>query len=107
MLVGGTVRIIDTLDNLSRPAEPTVHVSVYGDSARLVECLRDRGYVIEEQTDSSLRIAGIDSSQISTLWKMAAETQTSIRRMEPAKNSLDKIFFEAASSEQGREDASS
>jgi len=97
MLVGGRVRIIDTLENLSRPAEPTVHVAVYGDAAPLASRLRTEGYTVTEETDGSLRIAGMDTEQISRCWQLAAETGTSVRRLAPAKNSLDKIFFEAAS----------
>ena len=98
MLVGGKVRIIDTLENLSRPAEPTLHVAVYGQSDRLSQSLRDQGYATDVEPDGSLRVTGFDSSQIPQLWKLAAETGTSVRRLVPAKNSLDKIFFEAASS---------
>lgn len=105
MLVSGTVRIIDSLENLSRPTEPTVHVSVFGDDARLQHRLREQGYAVDQDADGSLRIAGIDTSQIPLLWAMAAETETSILRLEPAKNSLDKIFFEAASSTEEPQDA--
>ncbi|MEM8669880.1 MAG: ABC transporter ATP-binding protein [Planctomycetota bacterium] len=97
MLVGGRVRIIDTLQNLSRPTEPTVHVSVYGDASSLASRLRVDGYSVEEEEDGSLRVAGMDTDRIPQLWQAAAETETSVRRMAPAENSLDKIFFEAAS----------
>lgn len=107
MLVGGRVRIIDTLENLSRPTAPTVHVSVHGDDAPLRRRLSEQGYAVTEETDGSLRIAGVDSSQIPTLWRIAAETGTSIKRLEPAKNSLEKIFFEAASTTTEAVDAGS
>lgn len=97
MLVGGHVRIIDTLENLSRPAEPTVHIAVYGDASPLAGRLRAERYSVTEETDGTLRIAGVDTAQIPSLWQLAAETGTAVRRLAPAKNSLDKIFFEAAS----------
>jgi ABC-2 type transport system ATP-binding protein len=53
MLVGGTVRIIDTLENLSRPAEPTLHVSVYGDASRLVQRLAEQDYAVAVESDGS------------------------------------------------------
>jgi ABC-2 type transport system ATP-binding protein len=105
MLVDGTVRIIDTLENLSRPAEPTLHVSVYGDASRLVQRLAEQDYAVTVESDGSLRIAGIDSTQIPVIWALAAETATSVRRLMPAENSLDKIFFDAASSVEDRHDA--
>ncbi|MGB0598870.1 MAG: ABC transporter ATP-binding protein [Rubripirellula sp.] len=97
MLVGGQVRIIDTLENLSRPAEPTVHIAIYGDSAPLAERLREDGFSVTEDSDGSLRIAGIDTDQIPGLWQKAAETGACVRRLTPAMNSLDEIFFHAAS----------
>jgi ABC-2 type transport system ATP-binding protein len=97
MLVRGKVQIIDTLENLSRPTEPTVHVVAYGSSDGLVARLRDAGHAVMEQPDGSLRVTGIDSRQLSKLWEFAAATNTAIGSVTPAVNSLDKIFFEAAS----------
>jgi ABC-2 type transport system ATP-binding protein len=104
MLVGGRVRIIDTLENLSRPAEPTVHVAIYGDGSAFADRLVQQGYGVETDADGSLRIAGVDAEQVPKLWQIAAQTGTSVRRLAPATNSLDKIFFEAASA--GRDDHS-
>lgn len=96
MLVGGTVRIVDTLENLSRPAEPTLHVAVHGESDRFQRRLVENRHAVVVEDDGSLRIEGVDEAAISQVWRWAAETGTSIRRLQPAQNSLDKIFFEAA-----------
>ena len=97
MLVRGKVQIIDTLENLSRPTEPTIHVVTYGSSESLVTRLKEAGHNVITQADGSLRVSGIDSTQISKLWELAAATETAIGSVTPAVNSLDKIFFEAAS----------
>ncbi len=96
MLVRGKVQIIDTLENLSRPTEPTVHVVTYGSSDALMASLRAAGHTVLEQPDGSMRVTGIDATQVSELWQMAAATNTAIGSVTPAVNSLDKIFFEAA-----------
>ena len=96
MLVRGTVRLTDTLDRLSRPIEPTIHVAVYGDSSRMVDRLRREGHDVTVDEDGSLRVEGVSDDQTSLIWKWAAETETAVRRLEPAVNSLDRIFFEAA-----------
>lgn len=106
MLVRGTVRMVDTLQNLSRPVEPTLHVAVYGDASRLLQRLGERRYAVQVESDGSLRIAGIESEQIPELWRLAAETETAVRRLTPAENSLDKIFFDAVSSAEENRDAS-
>lgn len=101
MLVRGQVRIVDTLENLSRPAEPTLHVSVLGDHQRLVERAREHQHTVVVEADGLLRIEGIDTANTADVWRWAAETGTSIRRLQPAQNSLDRIFFEAAAAEKG------
>lgn len=106
MLVRGTVRIVDTLENLSRPTEPTLHLAVYGESSRLVQRLEEHQFAVETEADGALRIAGMDSDQIPLLWKLAAETETSVRRLTTAENSLDKIFFDAAITAEERTHAS-
>jgi ABC-2 type transport system ATP-binding protein len=97
MLVRGTVRIVDTLENLSRPAEPTLHVAVHGESDAFRRRLVENRFSVAIDSDGTLRIGGVEDSAIARVWSVAAETGTSIRRLQPAQNSLDKIFFEAAS----------
>ncbi|MEO1527705.1 MAG: ABC transporter ATP-binding protein [Planctomycetota bacterium] len=100
MLVGGRVRLTDSLENLSRPASPTMHVSVHGSQERLVERLRREGLVVTPTRDGGLRVEGISSSEVDRLWSWAAETETAIRNLEPAVNSLEQVFFEAAGAEE-------
>ncbi|PAY19928.1 ABC transporter-like protein [Rhodopirellula sp. SM50] len=98
ILVGGTVRVIDTLENLSRPIEPTMHVSVIGDHAALARRVSSEGHRVDwHPKTATLRIGGIDPDQTQRLWTWAAETDTAIRRLEPAVNSLEQIFIDVAS----------
>jgi ABC-2 type transport system ATP-binding protein len=96
ILVAGTVRVVDTLANLSRPSEPTTHASVLGDSQPFVARLTALGYNVQSVGDGVLRIAGMSDGQLQDLWQCASETNTAIRAVEPAVNSLDKIFMEVA-----------
>lgn len=109
MLVGGRIRLAETLQNLSRPSEPTVHVMVHGDSEPLMQHVRSQGHEVSMLDDGSLRIEGIEDGQHELVWRYAAETGTAIHRLEPAENSLDKIFFDVASRPESMEarDASS
>ncbi len=70
MLVRGTVRLSDSLDNLSRPSEPTIHVSVYGDTSTLGRPgspARTRGH---GRRDGSLRVGGVSDEQTSLIWQL-------------------------------------
>ncbi|MEM9587314.1 MAG: ABC transporter ATP-binding protein [Planctomycetota bacterium] len=98
ILVDGTVRVTDTLANLSRPVEPTIHVSVVGDASALARRASMDWHVVHQDEElNQLRIEGIKPDQVALIWTMAAETETAIRRLAPAVNSLDQIFMDVAS----------
>jgi ABC-2 type transport system ATP-binding protein len=95
ILVKGTVRLVDTLENLSRPAEPTLQLSVAGNSDPLVRRVQSEGFAVTNRGAGLLLISGIDSDQVWRVWDWASETEVAIRRLEPARHSLEEIFVEA------------
>ena len=98
ILVRGTVRVVDTLANLSRPIEPTMHVSVVGDHTSFAHRATAAGHSVDwHEKTAMLRVGGIEPEQTDLLWAWAAETDTAIRRLEPAVNSLEQIFIDVAS----------
>jgi len=102
ILVDGTVRVVDTLENLSRPIEPTTHVTTLGDPAALIELLQNAGYGVHlESEPGALRVEGIKPEDMDQLWRMASQAGTAIRRLQPAVNSLDQIFMDVASGKNG------
>ncbi len=96
ILVGGSVRVVDTLENLSRPISPTLFVQTIGNHQSFVRRIEMAGHTVHAAPDGSLRIEGIESHNTSLVWQWAQETDTSIRKLEPALNSLDKIFMDVA-----------
>lgn len=106
ILVRGEVRLVDTLENLSRPVEPTMHVATAGDPAALIQRIREAGdgTSVDQpggEFSEDLRVEGLEPSDTHLLWRWANETDTAIRRIEPAVNSLDQIFFQATSASSG------
>ena len=97
IMVNGEVKVTDTLERLSRPAHPTVHVSVVGDATKLVSRLQESGFNVVTDADGSLRISPVAEDRVDVIWKLAVASETKIRRLVPAMNSLDKIFIETAS----------
>ena len=85
------------MENLSKPAEPTLNVMTYGEKAAFLNGLEKAGYTVTTKTDGTLKIIGTDIEQVSNVWDIAAATGTSIRRLAPAQNSLEEIFFQAVS----------
>jgi len=98
ILVGGTVRVADSLENLSRPVTPTVQVSVLGDPEPFLQQLRGAGFAADADDAGLVMVAGVEATSCQQLWAIAAESMTSIRSMTPAQNSLEQIFFDATAS---------
>ena len=97
ILARGKVRVYDTMENLSKPAEPTLNVMIYGQKDAFLLGLNKAGYNVIAQADGTLKIIGIGVEQAGGVWAIAASTETSIRRLAPAQNSLEEIFFQAVS----------
>lgn len=98
IMVDGTVKVMDTLENLSEPIHPTQHVMTLGDPHRLISRIKEGGFDVNLEIDGMLRISPMKSEQVNLIWRWAAETNTMIRRVVPAMNSLDQIFVDAATS---------
>ncbi len=97
ILARGKVRVYDSMENLSKPAQPTLNVMIYGQKDAFLSALSNAGYAVATKADGTLQITGIGVNQISDVWDIAATTETSIRRLAPAQNSLEEIFFQAVS----------
>ncbi len=97
ILVGGTLRVVDSLENLSRPIEPTIRVVIVGDASAFVESATSAGYSVRPDEDfGAWCVERIAPEEVDRLWQIAAETNTAIRSLQPAVNSLDKIFMDVA-----------
>lgn len=96
IMVDGQVRVMDTLERLSQPIEPTIHVTLQGESSIFVERLHNEQLTVNSDGEGGLRISPVEVSDVRRIWEIAAETQTMIRRLVPAMNSLDQLFIETA-----------
>ncbi|MEM9368838.1 MAG: ABC transporter ATP-binding protein [Planctomycetota bacterium] len=104
ILVGGTLRVSDRLDHLSKPIEPTLHIGVVGDHARFQAAIEAANHACTwDEGSRSLTVKGMVPEQVGDIWKWASQTETAIRSVKPAVNSLEQIFYEVAT---GRVDAS-
>lgn len=100
ILVRGRVRIADSLENLSRPAQPGLHLSVIEGADRFAEHLRSRGLDAEISRGHWLRVRGIEAHEAARLWRLGVEAGVAIERLEPARNSLEQTFLDAVRADQ-------
>ncbi len=106
IMAAGQVRLVDSLENLSRPAQRGMHVLVeskrevtvdepFPDSKVLSDELHQHGFQCEMRRDGALWISGIDENDCRLIWQAARSCAVQIKQLSSAKNSLEEIFFQA------------
>ena len=95
ILAGGEVRLSESLDVLMRPVSPGVTIRSGGDTSRLVELLRGRGYSIRESDAATFFVEAVDVRDTSQIWELAATANVGVLSMTPERNSLEQIFMNA------------
>ena len=84
----GKIRLVDTLENLSRPTrsgvlveldsrEPSTAEEQFPESARFAQCLTQQGYEVESRQKGTLWVSGIDDSNVQSIWQKAVRGQCS------------------------------
>ncbi|HUG89362.1 MAG TPA: ABC transporter ATP-binding protein [Planctomycetaceae bacterium] len=95
ILAHGRVRVSERLEVLSRPAAPAFQVRVIGSPDTLVERIRRDGVEVGVADDGTLTVHGTGEVMQGRLWQWARDTGVGIRRLMPARNSMEQIFLEA------------
>jgi ABC-2 type transport system ATP-binding protein len=99
ILAAGEVRVVDSLESLSRPASPAIHVRTSSDAAPLIRCIEQRGGTVTRDEDGALRVVVGGPDPTASLWRWACETGVGIRSLVPSRNSLEQIFLDAVRGE--------
>lgn len=95
ILVGGRVRISETLEVLSRPAQPGLHMTVVDGAERLAEFLQTKGIKTSITTDGRVVAEGVEADRAAEVYRWCAEQGILLQRLEPARNSLEQAFMDA------------
>jgi ABC-2 type transport system ATP-binding protein len=95
ILANGRVAVADRLDNLSIPESPAIDVRTIGSPLALQTVLNNRGIAAELTDDGRLSVACADNDGVLAVWAAAEESETLIRSIAPARNSMESIFLEA------------
>ncbi|MFW6169707.1 MAG: ABC transporter ATP-binding protein [Planctomycetota bacterium] len=95
ILADGRVRVTDSLDALSQPASPAIHVRPASDPARLIERITGAGGTVAVQDDGVLRVVVDQDDTAEMVWHWARETNVGIRSLTRSRNSMEQIFMDA------------
>lgn len=91
----GEVRVVDTLEALSRPTSPAVHVQTSSDAGPLIDRVRREGGTVTLGEHGTLEITAGGTETAERTWQWARETGVGIRSLVPSRNSLEEIFLDA------------
>jgi ABC-2 type transport system ATP-binding protein len=94
ILVNGQVRLIDSLANLQKPSQSSMTVNVVAGAPQLHEALSALGLNATLDSSQEITVFG-DHISVEKIWLAGHQSQVMIKRIEPAKNSLEKLFLEA------------
>ncbi|MCE2786067.1 MAG: ABC transporter ATP-binding protein [Pirellula sp.] len=98
IMAAGQIRLVDTLDNLQRPSQEGLQISVVSNAGKLGDALRAQGIQSNSTSDSQLVVLGDESILLDCIWKTSIEQQVTVLRIEQAKNSLEQAFLDAVRS---------
>ncbi len=95
ILVKGRVRLEESLEVLRRPSSPMMQVRVLGPIDPFLDRLRQENIEAQVLDNGSISLKSPDDRLTDRIWQWARESGVGIRSLEPARNSLEKIFVDA------------
>lgn len=94
ILSQGQVVLQDSLANLNRTSSPSVSFQVLGDHAPIVDHLARHQLDVRLKPDQSILVESEQTNLAGEIWAAADETNSVIRSLTPAKNSLEDVFLQ-------------
>jgi ABC-2 type transport system ATP-binding protein len=109
IMVGGRIKLVDSVENLSRPVRGGVQVRVEPAGAtqtgstqtgsqtaveHFANFLSASGWEVEMQEDGSLWVHSLESADSQRLWQAARECGVRIHHLAAARNSLEEVFMD-------------
>jgi ABC-2 type transport system ATP-binding protein len=95
IMARGTVRRMETLEVLSKPTSPALHLRTTTNPEALVRRIEQEGGEVWVRDDGSLVVDGRHQQVIQRLWQWADECGVTIRTLAPSRNSLEQVFLDA------------
>lgn len=94
VMARGSIRLLESLQVLSKPADPAVHVRVIGAADRFCELARSQGYQLESELPGTWTIRPADAQVADRVWQWARDAGVAVKSLAPSHNSLEQVFLE-------------
>ncbi len=95
ILAAGRVSVAKSLAELSKPLVPSLNVRVSGSAEAFANVLREEQMQVSIGAFGTLVVSGDTEEHIQRIWRLAAEHDTVLRSLTPARNSMESIFLDA------------
>ena len=95
ILSRGEIKLNKSFEEINRPAEPTVTVTVMEGGEAFLNGLAKAHLRVEILPTGDFRIFGPDLNVAESVWRVAQNAGASIQSMRPARNSLEEVFLNA------------
>lgn len=99
ILGGGRVQVADRLETLTQRESPAYQVRTIGSPEALMAMLERRGLTAHVTRDGQISVEGAGDKNLSLLWDAIHESETLVRSLTPARNSMEAIFLKAVRGE--------
>jgi ABC-2 type transport system ATP-binding protein len=100
ILVGGRIRLVDSLENLQRPSRAGLQISVVADADTLRRSLEKQGIPAAIVGPGELRVDGEGDEVLRAIWRASHESGVLVQRVDPFRNSLEQTFLDAVAAKE-------
>ena len=87
------LKLNKSFDEINRPSEPTVTVSLLDGSASFLDGLSRANMRFEQSQTGEFTVYGANQDIAASVWNIAQESGAAIQSLRPARNSLEKVFL--------------
>ena len=95
ILSRGEIKLNKSFDEINRPSEPTVTVSLLDGSASFLDGLSRANMRFVQSQTGEFTVYGANQDVAASVWSIAQETGAAIQSLRPARNSLEEVFLNA------------
>ncbi|MCB0074415.1 MAG: ABC transporter ATP-binding protein, partial [Caldilineaceae bacterium] len=94
ILAGGKVRVSASLEELSKPSRPGLSVWFASGKDEFLAMANAEGLVVRVEPRGEIQVEGLSDSETERIWQIAGRSGAIVRRLEPARASLEQIFID-------------
>ncbi|MEC7566108.1 MAG: ABC transporter ATP-binding protein [Planctomycetota bacterium] len=94
VLVDGTIRLVESVENLRRPATPSFQVRVVGSTQNFIDLVNQEGGSAVLGNHNAITIQDPEMMGERRIWEWARDAGVGVKSIVPAKVSMEEVFIQ-------------